>query len=165
MKTAQGVAFWIGCFLSFISASAATNDLVITSITKQEDCVTLQWRSHPAEYYTVYWTDRLELPIFWRVAEVNLPSGGTNTVWTEGSCSESMMAGTGFGQRKLHSVGGAKGGAQGKVHGLRGARLSLSAGPSQSTEDGQQAGDEFHSCHRGWRFRWGDGAVERAGHS
>jgi hypothetical protein len=76
-------------------ASAITNDLVITSITRQDTCVTLQWRSHPGEYYTVFWTERLELPIFWRVAEVNVPSGGTNTVWTEGECSQSMMAGAG----------------------------------------------------------------------
>jgi hypothetical protein len=79
------------------SASAVTNDLAFTSITKQGDCVILEWRSHPRKYYTVYWTDRLELPIFWRAAEVNVPSGGTNTVWSEGECSQSMMAGTGSG--------------------------------------------------------------------
>jgi len=80
-----------------MDSPAVTNDLVITSITKQDECVTLDWRSHPGEYYTVFWTDRLDLPIFWRVAEVNVPSGGTNTTWTEGNCSQSMMAGGGSG--------------------------------------------------------------------
>jgi hypothetical protein len=72
---------------------AATNDLVITSITRQNDCTTLTWRSHPGEYYTVYRAVSLQSPVFWQVAEVNVPSGGTNTTWSEGDCSESMMAG------------------------------------------------------------------------
>lgn len=74
-------------------ASAWTNDLRITSIVRTEDCTTLTWRSHPGEFYTVFWSDELQgLNTFWRVAEVNVPSGGTNTTWTEGACSESMMA-------------------------------------------------------------------------
>ena len=85
-------------------ASAATNDLVITSITKQDECVTLNWRSHPDEFYTVYWTDVLGPNIFWRVAEVKVPSGGTNTVWTDGTCSQSMMAGPGSGAGGLEST-------------------------------------------------------------
>jgi hypothetical protein len=97
MKATQGVVCSIGCFLFAATAFSVTNDLVITSITKQDECVMLQWKSHPGEYYTVYWTDRLDLPIFWRVAEVNVPSSGTNTVWTEGECSQSMMAGGGAG--------------------------------------------------------------------
>ncbi len=102
MKTNQGVLFCT--VLSFLlphthtHAVAATNDLVLTSIVKEGGCVTLQWRSHVAEFYTVYWTDHLETPIFWRVAEVNVPSGGTNTVWSEGDCQQQMMmAGGGSG--------------------------------------------------------------------
>ena len=41
--------------------------------------------------YTVYWTDDLRAPIFWRVAEVNIPSGCTNTTWSEGDCSQMLM--------------------------------------------------------------------------
>jgi hypothetical protein len=81
-----GLAF---CFRT----SAATNDLVITSIVRQGDCTTLTWRSHPGEYYTVYRAMSLQAPVFWQVAEVNVPSGGTNTTWSEGDCSESLMAG------------------------------------------------------------------------
>jgi hypothetical protein len=73
-------------------AEAATNDLVITSITRQGDCTTLTWRSHPGEYYTVYRAVSLQAPVFWQVAEVNVPSGGTNTTWSEGDCAESMVA-------------------------------------------------------------------------
>ena len=47
--------------------------------------------SHPGEFYTVFWTDHLIPPIFWRMAEVNVPSGGTNTSWSEGNCAEMMM--------------------------------------------------------------------------
>ena len=70
----------------------AANDLAITSIQRSGDCTTLQWVSHPGEWYTVFWTDNLNAPIFWRVARANVPSGGTNTVWREGCCaSEEMM--------------------------------------------------------------------------
>ncbi len=94
------IAFGV-CFIFFFSSAfGVTNDLLITSITRQDDCVMLQWVSHAGEYYTVYWTDHLEPPIFWRVAEVNVPSGGTNTTWTEGNCSQSMMAGGGSGGSK-----------------------------------------------------------------
>ncbi|MDH7502495.1 MAG: hypothetical protein QHJ82_07255 [Verrucomicrobiota bacterium] len=78
-----------------VSLSAVTNDLVITSITRQNDCTTLTWISHPGEFYTVYWTDSLNPPIFWRVAEVNVPSQGTNTIWSEGGCSQMLVAGGG----------------------------------------------------------------------
>jgi alpha-tubulin suppressor-like RCC1 family protein len=92
LKTRKDLsAAFLLVFLGAYCLRAATNDLVITSITKQSECVTLQWRSHPGEFYTVYWTDKLELPVFWRVAEVNVPSGGTNTAWSEGNCSESMI--------------------------------------------------------------------------
>ncbi len=95
MKKIFHVAF-LACLTFSASLSPApawTNDLRITSITRVEDCTTLTWRSHPGEFYTVLWADELRgLNTFWRVAEVNVPSGGTNTTWTEGACSESMMA-------------------------------------------------------------------------
>lgn len=81
--------------LAALSASAVTNDLVITSITRQNNCTSLTWNSHPGEFYTVQWTDNLTPPIFWRVAEVNVPSQGTNTIWWEGGCSQTLMAGGG----------------------------------------------------------------------
>ncbi len=73
-------------------SSFATNDLVITSIARTADCTTLRWASHTGEFYTVYWTDNLVPPVFWRVGQANVPSGGTNTTWREGCCAgESMM--------------------------------------------------------------------------
>lgn len=84
--------------LAALSASAVTNDLVITSITRQNNCTSLTWNSHPGEFYTVQWTDNLTPPIFWRVAEVNVPSQGTNTIWWEGGCSQTLMAGGGEGE-------------------------------------------------------------------
>ena len=75
--------------LGFCSAFA-TNDLVITSITRSGDCTTLKWLSHTGEFYTVYATEDLRLPIRWRAAAAFVPSGGTNTTWQEGCCSESF---------------------------------------------------------------------------
>ena len=60
-----------------------SNDLRILHITRAEECTSLTWISHPGEFYTVYWTDALEGNSFWRVAAVNVPSGGTNTTWSE----------------------------------------------------------------------------------
>jgi hypothetical protein len=136
MQTTRG-GFWavfLLCLLARQHSLAATNDLLITSITKQDDCVTLQWKSHPGEYYTVFWTDRLELPIFWRVAEVNVPSGGTNTVWTEGECSQSMMAGPGAGGGGFASSSAFGRTRGGKRVGIRRARLPLPTGASQSAQ-------------------------------
>lgn len=72
----------------------AVTDLRLTSLVREGECTTLNWISHPGEFYTVYWTDSLVPPVFWRVAEVNVPSGGTNTTWSEGSCGEMMMSST-----------------------------------------------------------------------
>lgn len=73
-------------------SSFATNDLVITRITRTADCTTLHWASHTGEFYTVYWTDNLVPPVLWRVGQAHVPSGGTNTTWREGCCAgESMM--------------------------------------------------------------------------
>lgn len=90
-------AFFAMLSLTAAFASAATNDLVITSITRQNNCTTLNWRSHPGEFYTVYWTDAMSDRPYWRVAEVNVPSGGTNTTWyeCEGGGQMMMMAGGG----------------------------------------------------------------------
>ncbi|HEY0550117.1 MAG TPA: hypothetical protein VGF13_11000, partial [Verrucomicrobiae bacterium] len=72
---------------------AITNDLRLTSITRTTNgCTTLTWISHPGEFYTVYWTTNLCQPIFWRVAEVNVPSSGTSKIWSEGDCGSSMMS-------------------------------------------------------------------------
>ena len=76
-------------FIAFGHATAA--DLRLTSIVRQGDCTTLRWGSRPGEFYTVFWTDNLNPPVFWRVAEVQVPSGGTNTTWSEGGCAQSMM--------------------------------------------------------------------------
>lgn len=79
--------------LALFSASlrAATNDLLITSITHLDGCTTLTWRSHPNEHYRVYWTDAMSDHPFWRVAAFCVSSGGTNTTWSEG-CENMMMA-------------------------------------------------------------------------
>lgn len=75
-----------------LHSSFATNDLIITSITRTTDCTTLKWISYTGEFYTVYWTENLVPPVFWRVAQANVPSGGTSTTWREGCCAgESMM--------------------------------------------------------------------------
>ncbi|MBI5383104.1 MAG: hypothetical protein HZA90_00300 [Verrucomicrobia bacterium] len=63
---------------------AVTNDLLITSISRDGEFTTLTWTSRPGEFYTVYWTDELKANPFWRVAAVGVPSGGTNTTWSEG---------------------------------------------------------------------------------
>ena len=96
----RGLVVGLALFVC-ISASAVTNDLVITSITRQNNCTTLTWNSHSAEFYTVQWTDNLTPPIFWRVAEVNVPSQGTNTVWSEGGCGQMLMAGVGGGSESV----------------------------------------------------------------
>ena len=86
------VLIFFSAFLTDPLSVRAANDLAITSIQRSGDCTTLQWVSHPGEWYTVFWTDNLNAPIFWRVARANVPSGGTNTVWREGCCaSEEMM--------------------------------------------------------------------------
>ncbi|HEY2951452.1 MAG TPA: hypothetical protein VGK40_02655 [Verrucomicrobiae bacterium] len=86
------------------TAHAFANDLRITAITHDGDCTTLTWVSHPGEFYTVSWTDLLLGPnTFWRVAEVNVPSGGTNTTWSDGNCSQMMMAGGGGGAKSAVS--------------------------------------------------------------
>ena len=66
-------------WLTPLAAGANSNDLRITAMTRDGDCTTLTWGSRPNEFYTVYWTDRMEPYPFWRIAEVNVPSGGTNT--------------------------------------------------------------------------------------
>lgn len=79
-------------FLLGLLPAFATNDLVITSISRVSDCTTLKWLSNTGEWYAVQWTDNLVPPVFWRVAQANVPSGGTNTTWREGCCAgESMM--------------------------------------------------------------------------
>ncbi|MBI5384920.1 MAG: hypothetical protein HZA90_09565 [Verrucomicrobia bacterium] len=61
-----------------------TNDLLITAISRDGEFTTLSWTSRPGEFYTVYWTDELKANPFWRIAAVGVPSGGTNTTWSEG---------------------------------------------------------------------------------
>jgi len=68
-----------------------TNDLRITSIVRTNDCTTLTWKSHPGEFYNVYWTTNLNGNPFWRVAAIHVPSQGTNTTWTECEAGEGMM--------------------------------------------------------------------------
>ncbi|MBI5383145.1 MAG: hypothetical protein HZA90_00505, partial [Verrucomicrobia bacterium] len=53
---------------------AVTNDLLITSISRDGEFTTLSWTSRPGEFYTVYWTDELKPNPFWRVAAVGVPS-------------------------------------------------------------------------------------------
>ena len=78
--------------MSGLFSSFATNDLLITSISRVSDCTTLKWLSNTGEWYAVQWTDNLVPPVFWRVAQANVSSGGTNTTWREGCCAgESMM--------------------------------------------------------------------------
>ena len=64
--------------------------VVITSITRVEDCTTLTWANHPDEFCTVLATDSLTPPAVWSVARVNVFSQGTNTTWSEGGCSQQM---------------------------------------------------------------------------
>jgi len=71
--------------------SAASNDLLITSITRSGSCTTLRWISHTGEFYMVYATEDLRPPIRWRIADAFVPSGGTNTTWQEGCCGEEFM--------------------------------------------------------------------------
>ena len=78
--------------LSSTATAATTNDLLITSISRDGDYTTLTWNSRPDEFYTVYWTDDLGPNSFWRVAAVNVPNGGTNTVWSEDG--ETLMSQT-----------------------------------------------------------------------
>ncbi len=93
------VAFTL-LLLGYARLHAVTNDLRITSITHiTNGCTTLTWISHTGEFYTVYSTTNLCPPIFWQVAEVNVPSQGTNTTWSEGDCGEMMMGGQFFQQR------------------------------------------------------------------
>jgi hypothetical protein len=65
------------------------------SIQRSADCTTLAWASQPGETYTVFWTDQMNDQPYWRVAAVNVRSGGTTTSWSEGDCGEQqgMMAG------------------------------------------------------------------------
>jgi len=83
------------CLLLPFAAPASAAELRITSIQRQDDCTTLTWDSQPGEFYTVYWTDALDPNIFWRVAAMNVPSGGTNTIWSE--CGSEGMAAQGGG--------------------------------------------------------------------
>src|SRR4051812_30305563 len=74
-----------------VRSYGAENDLVITSLAHNGNCTTLTWNSHTGEFYTVYSTTNLCLPIFWRVEEVNVPSGGASTTWSESDCGEMQM--------------------------------------------------------------------------
>ena len=74
-----------------VCAQAVTNDLVITAITREGECTTLTWRSHPGEFYRVFWTEAMSDHPFWRVAAFCVPAGGTNTVWSEEGCEGSSM--------------------------------------------------------------------------
>ncbi len=85
-------------------AEAWTNDLRITSIQRTNECTTLAWVSHPGEFYTVYWTDEMRANPFWRVAAILLPSGGTNTIWSDCESSESMMMAGQSGGLQLNEV-------------------------------------------------------------
>jgi hypothetical protein len=94
MKTHAKVGQVIAVMLYIsIGIQAQEVPFTITEITRQNDCTTLTWASRPGEFYTVYWTDVLQPHAFWRIAQVNVPSGGTNTFWTD--CpgeSSAMMA-------------------------------------------------------------------------
>ena len=60
-------------FLGFCSTSA-TNDLVITAITRTADGTTLKWLSVTGEFYVVYATEDLNAPIRWRVGSIFMTS-------------------------------------------------------------------------------------------